>query len=330
MRETVPNAVERGLAELPPDRLAIRHILVPLDFSGMSRQALLSAVPLARRHGAKISLIHVCLPPMVTESYPDGGIVVPISSERLLKGANAHLQLLATQLLPRDLRGETLVREGNPAYEIVQAAEGLKVDLIVVSTTGSSGLRRVLLGSTAERIVRHAHCPVLTVRRRPAPRKKKKASEDAASYPDELPWRRILVPLDFSETSLQALRVAVPLARESGAQLFLLNVIQPHIYPPWMEGDVLVTNQDLVIGRAKTELPRIAHRFVPAEVKANTIIGHGQAAPEIIRTSERKRIDLIVLSTHGHTGIDRLLLGSTAEHVVRRAKCPVFVVRETN
>ena len=304
-----------------PVQLKLRRLLVPLDFSGLSRQALGSAVPLARKYRAKISLVHVVQPPVVLEALPGGIAYLPSNPDDLLNAAKAHLAELAARLVPRDLLDQTVVAEGNPAYEVISTAESLKADLIVLSTNGRSGLKHVLLGSTAERIVRHAHCPVLTVRRQPgAPAK--------PVYPERLPWRRILVPLDFSFTSLHAMRVAAALAEQSGARLTLLNVVEPGPYAIGLEGAPLVLPDEVFARNAKTQLPGIAQRFVPSSVRVTSLVRHGRAASVIVETAEEEEIDLIVLSTHGHTGLERLLMGSTAEHVVRHAKCPVFVVRK--
>jgi len=313
---------------LIPDKLIIQHILVPMDFSGFARQALTCAVPLARKLRAKISLVHVAQSPVAMRTMPDGGLVMPVNTDKLISVAKTHLDELATQLLPATLRGRTVVREGNPANEVVAAAKSLKADLIVLSNTGRSGLKRVLLGSTAERIVRHAPCPVLTMRRQQSGAAMRLLSQEQPLYLERLPWRKILVPLDFSLTSLRALGVAVPLAKQSGARLLLLNVVEPNPYATGMEGAVLVMPDATVARNAKQQLPEVARRFVPKSVRVTSVVARGRAADVIVETAKAKGVDLIVLSTHGHTGLDRLLMGSTAEQVVRQAKCPVFIVRK--
>jgi len=314
---------------LATDKLTIRHILVPLDFSGFARQALTCAVPLARKHRAKISLVHVVQPPTVStwRGIPGGGHYLAMNMHQLSDVAKTHLGDLAAHLLPDDLRGRTIIREGNPPYEVVATAKAIKADLIVLSNTGRSGLSRVLLGSTAERIVRHAHCPVLTVRRQRSGPAMRLLSMEKPLYPDGLPWRRILVPLDFSLPSLQALSVAVPLAKQSGARLLLLNVVEPNPYPTGMEGTVLVMPEATLARNAKQQLARVARRFIPRSVQVTSLVARGRAAEVIVETAKAKGVDLIVVSPHGHTGLGRLLMGSTAEQVVRTAQCPVFVSR---
>jgi universal stress protein A len=135
----------------------ILHILVPLDFTGKSRQALRYAVPIAQKFLARIHLVHVLPPAGKTDK-----------AELIHQRQTALKQLgqLSQQLLPPRLRAECAVLNGNPADEILGLAEKNRIDLIVLTTKGESGLKRVLVGSTAEQIMRHALCPVMSVRRR--------------------------------------------------------------------------------------------------------------------------------------------------------------------
>jgi len=318
----------------PASKLDIRQILVPLDFSGFARQALACAVPLARTNGAKISLVHVVHPPMAVGAIPMGGAYLPMRTDNIMSATNAlqaaktQLEKLAVQLLPADLRDRKMVRLGNAAYEVAAAAKALKADLIVLSTHGRSGLKRVLLGSTAERIVRHAHCPVLAVRRQPGGPALRLLAQEKPVYPERLPWRRILVPLDFSLASLRALQTAGRLASQCGAQLILLHAVEPSPYPTGMDGGILTMPDAEVVRKARAQLPRVARRLVPKAVRVTTLVSQGRAASVIVDAAAAKRIDLIMLATHGHTGLERLLMGSTTEEVVRHAKCPVWVVRK--
>jgi len=140
-------------------------------------------------------------------------------------------------------------------------------------------------------------------------------------------WRKILVPIDFSKSSLRALEMALPLARDFGAKLFLLAAIEPVGYAAGLETMLLTTPGATMIKNTKTDLLQLARRCVPASIPFTCLVGQGRAFDVITRVASQKRIDLIVLTTHGHTGLDRVLLGSTAERVVRHAACPVFVIR---
>lgn len=142
-----------------------------------------------------------------------------------------------------------------------------------------------------------------------------------------LPWRRILVPIDFSKTSLRAFEVAVPLARDHGARLYVLSVIEPAGYVAGMEGLVIAVPDATLVENAKVNLPKVAQRFVPSAIPVTCLVSRGKPFDVITRTAKDNDVDLIVLTTQGHTGFDRFLMGSTAEQVVRHAHCPVYVVR---
>ncbi|MDQ5977287.1 MAG: hypothetical protein QG602_259 [Verrucomicrobiota bacterium] len=135
----------------------LQRILVPLDFSGKSRQALRYAVPLAQKFSARIHLVHVL--PAIGKLPRDEQI-------RLRQAALKRLGQTAAPLMPRRLQAENAVLSGKPADEILALAEKNSIDLIVLTTKGRDGLKRALVGSTAEQIMRHAPCPVMSVRRR--------------------------------------------------------------------------------------------------------------------------------------------------------------------
>jgi len=156
-----------------PTRLRLRRILVPLDFSGKSRQALDFAVPLAEQYGGKIILIHVVEPIPAYPPFPGEVGVAAVNAVPAAEASQKRLASLACELVPAELLAETTVRHGRAYREIIDAADELGVDLIVIATHGYTGLKHVLLGSTAEHVVRHARCAVLTVRRRaPTPESK--------------------------------------------------------------------------------------------------------------------------------------------------------------
>ena len=142
----------------PPTPFKLKKIFVPVDFSECSKKALQYALPLARQFDAELTLLHVVQPyPAVPEMYP-----VNVES-----GRDAEKDLKALRRMTCDaIPSQTLLRVGAPHLEIIQAAKEIGADLIVLSTHGHTGLAHVFLGSTAERVVRHAACPVLVVRER--------------------------------------------------------------------------------------------------------------------------------------------------------------------
>ena len=145
--------------------LQIKSILVPIDFSPHSEKALAYAVPFAEQFGAKLTLLNVVEPVATPDFAPSFPLVM--ENDKVMAECRSHLKRVVTNLKiePR-LVEKTLVRQGRSFHEIADAARTLKADLIIISTHGYTGLKHALLGSTTERVVRHAPCPVLVVRGR--------------------------------------------------------------------------------------------------------------------------------------------------------------------
>jgi len=161
-----------------PSALRIRRILVPLDFSGESRQALKYAIALAEKFNARIALAHVVAPlpvPIMPTALGMGVAYVPMPIRGQRKHAVTALHERGETLIPRALDERSIVTTGHAASQIIAIAEQIDADVIVLTTHGHSGVTRFLMGSTAEQVVRHARCPVMTVRRTP-PKKSKRPS----------------------------------------------------------------------------------------------------------------------------------------------------------
>jgi nucleotide-binding universal stress UspA family protein len=212
------------------------------------------------------------------------------------------------------LNGTVDIIAGSPAHVIVEHAQSLAADLIVMGTHGRGGMAHLLLGSVAERIVRTAACPVLTIR-------------SAVRQP----IRRILVPTDFSATSDAALEWAELLAQRFGATLQLLHVLADPFLAEGLAAEAYITEapplRTAMLRDAQTRLDERAvkseQRPVPVDTEA--LFGHG--AKTVAEYAANRDVDLIVMGTHGRTGIAHLLLGSFAEKLVRTAPCPVLTVR---
>jgi nucleotide-binding universal stress UspA family protein len=141
--------------------------------------------------------------------------------------------------------------------------------------------------------------------------------------------QNILVPIDFSIHSKNALRYAIPMAEQYGATLHLIYVIEPTIYPadlgfgqvvmPGVESELRVKSEEELKGLMESE--------IGDKVAAHTVVRMGKPHQEILQEAKEKKIDLIILATHGHTGVEQMLFGSTAMRVVRLAKCPVMTIR---
>jgi nucleotide-binding universal stress UspA family protein len=153
--------------------------------------------------------------------------------------------------------------------------------------------------------------------------------QNADQKPSPFKLKRILVPIDYSACSKKALRYAIPLARQFSASLTLLHVVQAS-YPVGGEFatmDYTLCEKELC-DLTEKQLAVMAREEIPDDVPAAALVRKGYPVQQIIDAARDLEIDLIILSTHGHTGLKHVFLGSTAENVVRRAPCPVLVVRE--
>ncbi|MDR3401100.1 MAG: universal stress protein [Chthoniobacter sp.] len=144
--------------------------------------------------------------------------------------------------------------------------------------------------------------------------------------PPSIQLKNILVPLDLSEMSLKSLQYAVPFAKQFGAKLTLLHVLNPPIYPS--DFPYPGPNGQDCFSAIQCRLDEIRDSMIPAELPTGTIVRQGFAFDGILEVAREIHADLIISTTHGRTGLDHLLLGSTAENIARRAPCPVLVLRE--
>jgi nucleotide-binding universal stress UspA family protein len=142
--------------------------------------------------------------------------------------------------------------------------------------------------------------------------------------------KRILVPIDFSDYSKTSLRYSINFVKKFNAELFLIYVVEPVIYPPdFSMGQIAIPTVDLEMDkRAEEELEKLAKKEIPQDIKVRIIVKTGKPFIEILETSSEENIDLIIIATHGHTGVEHILFGSTAEKVVRKAPCPVLTLRD--
>lgn len=142
--------------------------------------------------------------------------------------------------------------------------------------------------------------------------------------------KKILVPIDFSDYSKNALKYAVRFAKQFDAKIYLIYVVEPMIYPAdFSMGQVAIPSTDIDLhSRAEEELRKLSKDFINGSLQVEILIKTGKPFVEIIETASANDIDLIIIATHGHTGVEHLLFGSTAEKVVRKAPCPVLTLRE--
>ena len=300
--------------------IKIETLLVPIDFSPASMQMLNYAAAFAKRFNANVHLVHV-YPPDEAALVPGAGDLMRQTAEEFFSDQLLVHRKQVRSFLPQNYH----VRSGIAYQEICELAREIQADLIVLATRGHTGLKRVLLGSTAERVVRMAPCPVLVIRQKK--QKSRAVSRPTKGKPVEFDVRKILVPVDFSQCSLAGAMHAALLAKTLDATVCFIHVV----YPP---GPVLVDRVSGEISR-RNELQRADARlnmeaFMKLDflrgIKCESEIRTGYPIDEICSETSRPDIDLVISSTHGRTGLDHMLLGSVAEHVVRYAECPVMIV----
>jgi nucleotide-binding universal stress UspA family protein len=295
----------------------IERILVPLDFSPASMLALDYAVSLAKQFRAAIHLVHVH-PPDEAASMPGAGHLL-LQSAEAIERLNEELAGIHRKHVPTFYPESCHVRGGRPYQEIIGLAREINADLIVISTRGHSDLRHLLLGSTTERVVRFAPCPVLAVRKR---KQKSKAAGKTFTI------RTILVPVDFSECSIAGVEYAAFLAKTLHATLRLFHAMYPYVdyviadrvgarLAPLVEAEQEASREEM---DALKQMDFLRGLSLQSEFRS------GHAIDEICGAAGQPDVDLIVTSTHGRTGFKHALIGSVAEHVVRYAECPVMVV----
>lgn len=295
----------------------IRRILCPIDFSDTSRHALEHAVAIAKWYESYVTALHVIhqpflvQPPILFAEFPKSA--VPTETER-----QALEQQLRAWLEPANRAGaktDMLLDDGDPARRILERASALQADLVVMGTHGLSGFERFVLGSVAEKVLRKATCPVMTV---------PPSTVTAA----KVPYTRLLCPVDFSDSSLAALRFAFSIAEEADAHLTILHVFD---WPP--DDELLLERFDapefrrVVEEQARGRLEALVTDDVRVWCKPVTKITYGKPYRQILEVAESEKADLITIGIRGRNPLDLTLFGSTTNHVVRRAPCPVLTLK---
>jgi len=299
----------------------IHRILCPLDYSRFSQHALQQAVALARHFGADIDAIHVSAVAPVVAHIAVGAPIV-VEPARLPDGERAELAAeLGDFIKEVDVSGvgfRTTILEGNPATAIVNRAMAWSADLIVMGTHGRTGYDRLLLGSVAEKVLRRAPCPVLIVGAR------------AFDAQTDLRTADILCAVDFSSASMQALDYATGLAAKDGPGVTVLHAVELLADGHGMRDELLFGVPEIREDLRKSAAERL-HEAIPVELRDRCPIvekvTNGKAWKEILRVADEEEADLIVLGVTGRVTADLMLFGSTTQHVLRQASCPVLTIR---
>jgi nucleotide-binding universal stress UspA family protein len=290
-----------------------RTILFAADFSENSREAFRVACSLAREDETRLFVVSIAESEWVAEDPVFFGQSTVQFYKEDRDGCRLEMirQKLRDEYVPgHAINVEYHAREGDVAGEIIAMAREIGAELIAMGTHGRTGMNWLLSGSIATAVLRKAPCPVLALR-----------SVAGVRKPEGIPV--LLHPTDFSANSRAATKVARTLARDLGARLLIL-----HVAPPAVLFDGTVAPQ-VDTNACSEALEELRTRLDGPDLKypVETELRLGLDREEILRTSEEVMCDMIVMGTHGRTGLSRLLMGSVAEALLPRARCPLMVVR---
>lgn len=297
----------------------LKRILVTTDFSEESRKAFPYATRLAQTFGGEIALLNV----VESRSHLAGleSLVLLQSGDAEMGRVYGGLDEMSRKSFSAVAQVSTHARTGKPFREICKTARELDADLLVMATHGYSGLKHTLLGSTAERTIQHAPCPVLAVRsattkgHSPAPK-------------PSIEFKRILLATDFSTNSLKAFPLAQSLAEGFGAKLTLIHVVERFPLDAMLGEELTRETAADLTRQAETRLKALgAGLRKRAGFEPQIVVRFGKPFDEIVQHAKKIDASLIVVATHGYTSLKHLYLGSVAERVIRHAHCPVLVVR---
>ena len=294
--------------------MKFQNILVPIDFSEFSSNVLNYAIGLAEKFHSNLILLHAVV------LFEDD-----VNEEQRLqeyeewvrkreKNINAHMKKNELRVNQKGISVDSVVlRSISAADAFLEYLNDHSCDLIIMGTHGRTGLKHIFLGSVAEKIVRLSPIPVLSVHR----------------SVQDFRIENIIAPIDFSIYSKNAADYAISIAENFKAQVNFIHVIEKEIHPSFYASGVesifqIDTGlQDRVIQNMQGFL----EEQLNSDIKPRFMVKEGRAHREIVEYAKEEKADLIVISTHGLTGLEYLLLGSTTEKVVRWASCPVLTLK---
>ncbi len=324
-------------------RIIPKKIMCAIDFSDFTNLTLSYGQSMAKEFGASLTLCHVVSNMVLMSSAGQAYIASEKIEEERREDAGTRLEELAGTL---DMECDTMVSTGHPADEIARLAESSGIDLVVAATHGGSGVKRFLVGSVTDRLVKILTCPVMVLHGDAAP--------DVSPGDKKKLLNRILVGCDFSPDSRLAFQYGLSLAQEFETELFLAHVVRPteHVefssadYIKVQEGDYLGWNRTDYLGLTKNanepdgerkdtlmqRLERQLAHMVPEESRhwctPVTAVLEGEPYKELLDFAGKKDVDLIVLGVRGHSLLEKFLVGSTTDRVISRSDCPVLAVRQ--
>ena len=292
------------------------RLLCPIDFSEVSRRALVHALAIARQQECGITVLHV-QSAFALAAEAEAGLYV----SALPSAQDAVVDFVANTVNdePHDIR--MVSTTGDVVEAIIDQAERESSDLIIMGTHGRSGISRVLLGSVTERVLREARCPVMTI----------PAVAETPARAEGKPFDPILCPSDFSRSCSKALKLALSIREQADARLILLHVLQW----PAFAGSTLPLPVVAEINADAAEWRREAlaalEQGLPEDATSRgghkALVQCGRPSGTILRIAQEEHARLIVMGVQSRGTIDRLLFGSTTREVIHAAQCPVLSIR---
>lgn len=289
------------------------RILFATDGSQGSAWAEAYACALAQSWGASLTVMSVLeFPPGMNPDYAVNRLYL----NELMQETTTRLVDVTARAGGLGLSAQSRIATGIPSEEVLAVARAEDVDLVVVGTRGKTGLEHILLGSTAERIIRMAPCPVLTV-----PAAIRRAEEHL-----KVTVTRMLVPVDFSDSSLDALEYGALIAQRSKTSLKLFHVLEPVSYGLDFTLPQMAQRESSKTAIRK-RLSDLVSTLTSLGLASEFLMSGGLPADSILDAARSQSVDVIVMGTHGRRGLSHALFGSVAESVLRRSSCPVLTVR---
>jgi nucleotide-binding universal stress UspA family protein len=285
--------------------------------SEVSRHAANYALTIARWYDAAVTALHV-YNPVVTPTTIGFAVAGPYLPPPLAKNEIEELraQVLSCFDGACGVAVDVVIDGGRPAPGILELARSRPADLLVIGTHGVNGFEHLVLGSVTEKVLRRAACPVLTV-------------PPHAHSTARLPFKRILCPVDLSDSSLAALDFALSLSREGDAELTILYVFEgwPDESSAAMRLDSIPEYRQAMEREVTDKLRALVPDLTRYWCRPMIRFGYGKPYREVLGIATEERADLIVMGVHGRNALDLMLFGSTTNQVVRRATCPVLTLR---
>lgn len=308
--------------------IAFRRILCPIDFSPASIKALTYAAAFASWYKAELEVLHVepvfdaaVVRTTAAQEGESAGRTRPVSHHDVLSQIDHAISAAGAGTVNR----RVFALEGRADETIVARARAQRADLVVMGTHGRSGIDRMLLGSVTEPVLRTSPCPVLTV--------------PPAAHPmtiGPVALERILCPVDYSPSSLKALKYAMDLGRQSGGCVTVLNAIEyldseedvelPQFDPCYKARTDNQLRRHELIDAARERLHAIVALEPATSGTINEVVTTGRAHKAILQHAADRGADVVVMGAQGTGGVELMLYGSNTQHVVRHAACPVMTV----